>query len=369
MKKLLPIIFLIPIIMLSGCGNKPESQQTPVKADEQKITIVKKSVIDDYYETSGTVKAKTSADIAGKILARVDAVNIEEGDSVQKGQLLVVMDNNDIQAKVRSAEAAYSEAEKNQKIAYESKILAETTYERYKNIYEEKALTGQELDEASAKRNIARFECKRAIETMNRAKAALDEAKTLLSYSKIYAPISGIVTAKNIDTGDTAAPGQVLLTIKDTSLLEIVSEIDESYIKQVTKGTPVKINNDFDAVVSEAIASVDPVTRAFKIKINLTDTDLKDGQYVTVAVPVGKRETIVISASAVVTKGQLEGVYDAGGKFKLIKTGKAQGNMVEVLSGLEEGDTILSPVIARSERSGATWQSGKRGIKGANYGN
>lgn len=335
------VLLLIISLALTGCtGNKAELPQAKTEAENSSVIVVEKSVIEDYYETSGTVKAKISSNIASKILARVEAVNVEEGESVGKGQLLVILDSRDIQAEVRSAEAAYNEAEKNQNIALEEKNLAETTYERYENIYEEKALTKQELDEAAAKRNIARLNCKRSIETMNRAKAALDEAGSILSYSRIYSPISGIVTGRNIDIGDTAAPGQVLLTVKDVSNLEIVSEIDESYINKVKKGYPVRINGDFDAEISELIVSIDPVSRTFKIKIHLSDTELNDGQYVKVALPVGKRETIMIPAAVVVKKGQLEGVYDSENRFTLIKTGKAQGDMLEVVSGLEAGDKI-----------------------------
>ncbi len=346
MKKLISLLFLISMIILTGCGRKTENPEKPANIEGQNIIVVKKSVIDDYYETSGLVKAQTISNIASKILARVDAVNVEEGDPVKKGQLLVVMDNNDILAKVRSAEAAYNEAVKNRKIAKEEKKLAETTYERYKNIYEEKALTGQELDEATARRNIAGLTCKKALESMNRAKAVLDEAKTVLGYSKLYAPISGIVTDKNIDTGDTAAPGQILLTVKDINNLEIVSEVDESYIDTVKKASPIKIlaestGKKIDALISEVVNSVDTVSRSFKIKVKLAGSGLNDGQYVTVAIPVGKRENIMIPVSAVVKKGQLEGVYSADKRFKLIKTGKTHDDMIEVLSGLENGEEIL----------------------------
>lgn len=340
MKKILLLILLS--LSLTGCTTKkPEMNDSSHSIQPENIIKVQQSVINDYYEASGTVKAKNSANIAGKILARVESVNIDEGDSVQKGQLLVVLDNTDIMAKTRSAEAAYNEAVKNKEIAQQTKSLAQTTYERYKNIYTEKALTKQELDEATARKNIAQLNCKLAVESMNRAKAALDEAKSVLAYSRIYAPISGIVTSKNIDVGDTAAPGQVLLTVKDINNLEIVSEVDETYINKVSKGDVVKLNNEAEAEISEVISSVDPVTRAFKIKIQLTDTELNDGQYVRISVPVGKRETIMIPKAAVVKKGQLEGVYGPDNKFKLIKTGKAQGDMVEVLSGLEAGEELL----------------------------
>lgn len=347
MKRLPGILSLIFVLGLTGCtGKDSDKPESSAKADKKEIITVEKTVVDDHYETSGVVRTKVSSNIAAKILARVEAVNVDEGDSAQKGQLLVLLDDNDIQAKLRSAEAAYNEAVKNKKITEENKNLAEITYDRYKKIYEEKAITKQELDEVTAKRNIARLECKRAIESANRAKGAYDEARSVLSYTKIYAPISGIVTSKNIDTGDTASPGQIILTIKDTDNLQVVSEIDESYLDQLNTGTPVKIVTEnketvIEEQVSEVVSSVDTRSRSFKIKINLTDSGLSDGQYVTVAVPVGKRETMLVPRTAVVRKGQLEGVYDANNNFRLIKTGKTYGEEVEVLSGLEPGDKII----------------------------
>lgn len=347
MKKLLIIGLLFTLPALTGCGkNTHEATAPQVKIDQTKLITVQKSVIDDYYETSGEVKAKTTSKVASKIMARVESVNFNEGDTVQKGQLLVILDNNDILAQTQSTEAAYNEAIKNRNISEENKKLSQITYQRYKNIYEEKALTKQELDEASAKRNIAELEAKRAAETVNRTKAYLNEARSVLSYSKIYAPISGIITEKNIDVGDTASPGQVLLVIKDISSLEIESDIDESYINNVKKGTPVKIlienhDNEFNAKISEVVSSIDTASRTFKIKIFTEKSNLNDGQYVKIAIPTGKREAIVIPKTAVVKKGQLEGVYTADATFRLIKTGKSVNNMVEVLSGLEAGDKIL----------------------------
>jgi len=339
MNKLL--LLLIFTLCLTGCSSKKtDLQDSAYEKQDKNIIKAEKSIIGDYYETSGSVKAINSSNIASRILAGVNMVVVEDGDSVQKGDLLVVLDNNDILAKAQSAEAAYNEAVRNREIAEAEKNLAEITYKRYKNIYEARALTKQELDEAAAKYNIAWFNHKRAIETENRAKASLDEAGFVLGYSKIYAPISGIVTDKNIDAGDTASPGQVLLTIKDVNNLEIISEVDESYLDMVKKGDMVKIDNKFDAEISDVVSSVDPISRTFKIRIKLAEPGFKDGQYVKVAIPVGQREAIMIPVSAVVKKGQLEGVYDAEGKFRLIKTGRRQGDMIEVLSGLEAGDSV-----------------------------
>ncbi len=347
MKKILAIFAMISIFTLTGCtGNNSQKPEEKSARDSKNIITIKKTVIDDLYETSGVVKAKNSADVASKIMARIESVNFEEGGSVQKDQLLVELDDKNISAKLESAVAAYNEAAKNQKIAFENKKLAQLTYERYKNIYEEKAITKQELDEVTTRKNIAELECKRAIETMNRAKATLDEAESVLGYSKIYAPISGIVTKKNIDTGDTATPGQPLFTIKDLGSLQIISEIDESYLDKVEKGTTVKIIDENEKLeinkeISDVISSVDPASRTYKIKIDLTGNKFKDGQYVKIAIPVGKRETILVLKSSIVKKGQLEGVYSEDKTFRLVKTGKTYGDMVEVVSGLEESDKIL----------------------------
>jgi len=346
MKKTPVILSIITIFTLTGCtSDKAQKAEIQANTENKNIITIEKTVIDDYYETSAVVKAKTSSNVASKILARVESVNFEEGDTVQKGQLLVELDDNDISAKLESAIAAYNEASKNQNIAFENKKLAEITYERYKNIYEERAITKQELDEVTAKKNIAELECKRAVETMNRTKATLNEAQSVVGYARLYAPISGIITSKTVDMGDTATPGQVLFIIKDLSSLQVAGEVDESYLDKVSIGSPVKIfpedsKTGIDKEISEVVSSVNSASRSFKIKIDLTSSSFKDGQYVKIAIPVGKRETILVPETAIVKKGQLEGVYFADKTFRLIKTGKSYGEMVEVVSGLEAGERV-----------------------------
>ena len=350
MKKILLTSIITSLFLLSGCGEKsPEGASEQNTIETANVYKVQKQQVPDFYETSGTVKAKNSAEVASKLMARVVSVNFKEGDFVKKGQLLVKLEDSDIIAGLNSAQASYNEAHNALGIAEQNKNLSAVTYQRYKNIYEQKALTKQELDEVATKKNIAVLEYNRAIDNINKTSAYVAEAKTNLSYAHITAPISGIISNKFVDVGDMATPGQRLFTIKSPNL-EISSQVDESLINLVKKGETVEVsvpNSDktFSSVITEVVNSIDEDSRTFQIKTTVQNGDLRDGQYVKVFIPKGQKETVLVNSSAIVAKGQLEGVYILNPQnevsFRLAKTGKSFNGKTEILSGLEDGDILL----------------------------
>jgi len=340
----------------TGCTKHSETVDHPIVSDVKVETITKASV-DNYYETSATVKAKTNSVVASMITGKVTSLAVQEGDSVRAGQLLLTIDSRDTAQRAVGANAGVSAAQMGAQQAAQNKKMADVTYQRYKNLYNEKVITKQEFDQYSTQKNVAALEYQKAQAGVQQARSGLGEVRVYQSYSRVTAPISGVVTQRNIDLGSTAIQGQPILTIESPGNQELVANVDESYLKKIHKGQEVNLVVDGKTVktkITTVVQSVDPTTRTFKVKLDTKG--LNSGLYAKVQIPVGKKDAIAVPQVAIVQKGQLTGVYTVDDKniisYRLIRTGKALGDKVEVISGLTDGDKIIVSGVEKAVDGG-----------------
>ncbi len=333
------IVFMAIISLIVGCRDKVSPGTSEVKhvlVSGVTVAELKLSPVDDYYETSGTVKAKNVGVIASKIMGSVTSVVVQEGQRVGQGQALLTIDDSDLVQKVIAAKSAVQSAN-------QQKQLAEVTFSRYAKLYEEKALSRQEFDQVETQKKIAESE-------HERAKAVLREAQAFQGYAHVRAPFAGGVTGKKIDVGSMAMPGMQLLTIEDTSSFLVEAAVDEKLSASLKTGNAVvmvidALNQTMMSKVSEVVPAVDPMSRTFMVKIALSGTGLKTGLYAKVRIPTGSRDVLSVPASAIVEKGQLTGVYTVDPKgvlsYRLVLIGKHLGSNIEILSGLNPGDKAI----------------------------
>ncbi|KWT82960.1 efflux RND transporter periplasmic adaptor subunit [Candidatus Magnetominusculus xianensis] len=347
---------LISVIFTYGCGEKikPGNKEIP----RPTITAVKtakitKSTINDIYEISGTVKAENVATLSSKIMGEIKSIAVKEGDTVKAGQTLLTIGAGEFANKSAQAQAGEAEAEAGLNMAKENKQLADTTYERFKKLYEDKAISRQEFDEVETKRKLAAISYSQASAAHQRARSALGEAHVFSGYTKITAPFNGIVGKKMVDTGAMAAPGVPLITVEDPSSFNVIINVDEGLASDIKKGTQVDLSLSTPPLktkgtVTEISPLVDSTARTFSVKIAIAQKGLRSGLYAVAAIRGGQRQSIDVPESAIVEKGQLRGVYvvDSNGvvTYRLITTGRklAATGTLEVLSGLTDGEEIIT---------------------------
>ncbi|MEW6143486.1 MAG: efflux RND transporter periplasmic adaptor subunit [Thermodesulfobacteriota bacterium] len=346
-------VLLILFLLVASCGGGSDSDKKDADSDVIKgvgTERVHKKVVVEYYSTSGTVRAKTVSDVASRAMGTVTSIKVREGDTVAEGDVLLTLDDRDFRQRALAAKEAYSEALHYLETAESSKRLTELTYERYKSLYDDKAISAHEMDEMESQREIAASEFERARASLGRAKANMEEAEINLGFTEIRSPVTGIVTGKEAEVGSMAVPGRVLLRVEDNSSFRLDVNVDEKMSGRLEPGMTVYADVDalgsrLEGTVTEVVPAVDPSTRTFLVKIGLGGESLKTGLYGTVLIPSGKREAILIPRSAVVEKGQLEGVYtvDENGTatYRLVRTGREYDGNVEVLSGLRDGDVVV----------------------------
>ncbi len=354
MKRVLLIMALIMFIS-TGCTKHSDNVEHPLISDVQVETVSKKSV-DSFYTTSATVKAKTNSVVASMLTGKVTSIAVQEGDYVKKGQLLLTIDARDLSQKASGAYAGIKAAQMAASSAAQNAKMAARTYQRYKNLYDEKVITKQEFDQYTTQKNVAALEYQRAQAGVQQARAGLGEVQVFQSYARVTAPVSGIVIQRNIDLGSTAIQGQPMLTIeaedKGGLRSEIVANIDESYLGKVKEGQEATLeigNKTFKRKITKVVKYIDPTTRTFKVKVDIAG--LAGGQFAKINIPVSKKDTITVPKAAVVQKGELTGVYAVDNEnvisYRLIRTGKNYGGNIEILSGLTDGDKIITTGVEK----------------------
>jgi len=361
------LLGVVMLFVFSACKGDKSAKDKGKRPEIKGLTITEITPIvsDSFYETSGTVKAKSVGIVASKTMGTVTSIRVKEGDKVKANDILMVLDDRDAAQRVKVADASLRETLKAHETAEKNKQLAEVTFKRYSRLYEEQVISRQEFDQMETQAKVAQLEYERMAGSVDRAQAGLDEAKVFLGFTRIVAPFAGVVTEKKIDAGSMASPGIPLLVIEDTSQYKIEASVDERLLARVKPGMPALVTLDangerIEGRITKIISSVDPATRTFRIEIDVKGASLKTGFYGKVAIPDGTREMILVPVKAVVEKGQLTGVYavDSEGvvSYRLVKKGKVSDGKTEILSGLKTGDRIITEGVERAVDGGIVKQ-------------
>ena len=354
MNRLVPVAVFFMLVIVCGCRDAIEPGSVTMarpRVADVRVETVQAVEADRYYEAAGTIEAVNTSDVAARIMAAVTSVTAMEGDRVEGGQLLATLDDRDLRQKVKAAEAAVRSAEKALAAARQNLELAETTVSRYQNLFDGKALTRQELDEAETRLKVARLEYERLDAATQQAAAGLAEARAFLGYTRIVAPFAGIVTVRHVDSGSMAAPGQPLFTVAGISELEVAVGVDERFVGRLRIGQPVFVNmaaqgRTMTGTIKRIVGAVDTHSRHFTVKVGLTGADLQPGIYAKIRIPLAGEQAIYVPQDAVVRKGQLTGVYaiDADNivTYRVVRTGKVKAAAIEILTGLAAGERIIT---------------------------
>ncbi len=361
-------IVIVMALGLAACGTKPSEQTeapAPVPVAVSTIQATMRPVAHTY-EAVGTVRARTSTDVASRMLGYVREVRVKLGDRVTAGQVLVTLNAPEIDSQIRQAEAAVAEARSAQpevegavNAAKAQLDLAQATFARMQDLLNKKSISNQEFDEVSAKRkladaNYAMAQAKREqiAAKIQQAEQAVRSAQIQQSYTTVVAPGTGVITAKTVEPGALATPGAPLMTIEQSGALRLEAAVEESRLGLVKVGQSVAVDIDglppMNARVGEIVPSVDATSRTFTAKIDLPDSSaLRAGQFGRARFSLGNRDALVLPSSAVLSQGQVQKVFVVDGgiaRSRMVTAGASTGDGIEILSGLSAGETIINPV-------------------------
>lgn len=355
------LLFCLTLLLVGAAGLAScNSEKKPQAAAVETITGVSlmpmsRTSVPDLMEAVGTVHAYESAQLAAQMMGNIVAVNVREGDPVKRGQVLVLIDNSQPRAALERAQAAVSAADHETAAAESDYALAQSTLKRYEDLYNKKSLSPQEFDEIRARAQGATARREMARSGQAQAKAALAQAQTAFEYTKIRAPFDGVVTERKVDPGALAAPGMPLLSVEGSGRYRLDANVDEASLRSVRIGVPVRVeidalggnSNALEGKVAQIVPAADPASRSFTIKIELPKTaNVHTGLFGRAYFSRGQRESLVGPQTALVDRGQLQGVYVLGddkiATLRYVTLGNhISDRQIEVLSGLQPGDTLV----------------------------
>ncbi len=323
-KTITGISMLSAIIALSACGGKTQQTATVQMEEEATKVVVTEAAYADVPQEetyASTVQAYAVNNIVPQSGGRIKRINVEIGDYVKAGQILAEMDKATLeQSKL--------------KLVNDSTDLA-----RLKELYLQGGVAQADYETAEMAYNVS--------------KTSYDN---LLENTVLRSPINGVVTARNYDAGDMYSMGGPIYVVQQITPVKLLVGISETDYTKVSKGDKVNITVDaipgriFEGKVNRIYPVIDAATHTFTVEVVVSNADkaLRPGMYARVQVTFGVNHSIVVPDAAVI-KQQGSGqkavyLYGEGGKavYTIVKVGRHIGTNYEILSGLSEGDKVIT---------------------------
>ena len=322
------------LLLLAACGGpKVQPGQVeaaagrPLPADATLVTVAEQSLA-PRIDVVGTAASEKTITLSARLSAYVQEVFVSAGDRVKAGQVLVTLDDREIREQYTAAEAQFKQADRE--------------FQRVKSLMAKGAATEQAQTAAEA--------------AYTAAKAQLERVNVMLSYARVTAPMDGVVTERRVEAGDLAGPEQALLVVYDPARMRLEVPVPMRLIPRVALGGQVEVTLDqvkgaVQGEITEIVSEVDPLSRTRKVKVRLARADgVLPGTFGRLWLEDEARPTLLAPAAAITRVGQLETVLVAkdGRMFqRLVRSGPARGDQVEILSGLNAGEQVLAGAPAR----------------------
>jgi membrane fusion protein, multidrug efflux system len=327
--KVLSVAVSFSFLAIQACGEKPKDNETTDKtiyidtiSVEAQTVEIKELALSKTF--SGSLEGEEQANIVAKIPERIMRVNVRVGEYVKTGSVLFELDKGGASSQFYQAQAAFLNAQKN--------------FERMKNLLKEGAVSQQDFDLMETGYDVA--------------KANFDAARSTV---EITSPISGVVTAINVNIGDLANPQMPMATIANIGRMKAKFNVGESDVPSFFVGQSVQIYSEMEpdiiqtGKIYQLSNSANVQSRTFEMQAIFTNTKdrwFKPGMFCRVNVNMQtKKDALVIPIAALVKSSNGDGIYlinEDKSYYKTITTGITDGNLIEVISGLIAGDKIVT---------------------------
>ncbi len=276
---------------------------------------------------SGTVEPIRTVAVNAQMAGALLDVGVEEGSPVREGQVLARIDAREIAAQVRSAQASYG--------------VAQAALERAEQLRQRQVITAAEYERDQAARDAAR--------------AQLDGLRTRQGYSTVRAPSSGVITVKSVESGDVVSAQTKLFEIADVSTMVVPVRVSELDVVKLSPGDRARVELDalpgrtLDGRIRRVFPSADPATRLVPVEVALQGEGARaarPGFLARVSLALGQNQGVkLVPQSAIVQSAGETSVFvvrDGKAERRPVETGLTSRGQVEVLSGLEAGETVVT---------------------------
>lgn len=348
-------------------GKKKELEQSPkfhLKASRVDTATSYLGDLVESHDYLAQVEPVQAANIAARVTATVETVEVDEGDTVTKGQQLITLDDRQIRAQLTAMEAqikqVQAELEGNQ--ATVTSLKESLSYwsreaERDRKLAEsgsipsaQAEITAEKKNEFEGKLAAARKQSTALEQQIHSLKARGEELQTTLSYCILDSPFAGTITSRRVDPGDQAAPGRTLLVLETSGAMMVTFDVPQTDLPAVKPGLSVSLKTDGDTCTAAITRLYPSLNRArmMRAEVVLSDTQVDrftSGQYLTASVLFRRREQVPLIPIAALIEGDLEPP-----RVFLVKDGRLQAHKVRVLGtacelaavdGVEAGEQVV----------------------------
>lgn len=318
------------------------------------VPVVERDVVAEV-ESTGTVSTKVFAKVGSKINGRIERMLVDEGDIVQAGQVVAVLEDTDLRRQVDLARAQLEAARAS---AWE----AERAWERAKRLLPSGAIGQEEADVAEERQRVAD-------KTVQVQEAQLRYQEFKLSETKIPTFVSGLVTKRWVEAGGAVVAGQPVVTVADIGVIWVDANVDQRFTGKVHKGQPATVilrgqsDRPVGGHVSRVYPEADPVTEEMRVQVAfpLPPQELQVGQWAEVYIEVGQAtHALVVPKATVMWVGNDRFVFVVGhdGRVRRVKVElgatSPRSSIVAIKGNLRAGEqVVLMPIgLQGGERVG-----------------
>jgi len=357
-------------------------------SDELTVEIepVARRTVTQTVNATGKIQPVTQVNISADVSAKITSLSVEEGDWVEKGQLLVELDRERYVAALESSEANLRVAQANVVLARENMIKAQKDHERTSQLFEKNLESQATLDTTYAGAQVEKARVEAARDQVAQAQASLKQAQDALSKTSMYAPISGTISRLNKEVGEIALGSQfqedIIMELSNLAGMEALVDVDENDIVLVALNDSseievdalqdIRLAGEVTEIASSARISAQGTTdqkTEFEVKIGITDPapSLRPGMTASADIVTDVHEDAVsvkIQCVAVRTLEQLGATGEVEGESRFepddegfvqvvwvfsdgiaearqVTTGIQGDDFIEILSGLDEGEQVV----------------------------
>ncbi|MGB6220778.1 MAG: efflux RND transporter periplasmic adaptor subunit [Haloferula sp.] len=309
---------------LAACSKSDEAAAGPAGPVEVTVHELEWRDFADELVAAGTLLADESTEISANVTERVQELGFDDGQRVEAGDLLALLESEEERGILEAAQASLDEEKR------ELKRL--------------EPLLGRGVSEA----DVAARRTRLAV-----AQARIAQVQAQLSDRQITAPFAGRVGLRRISPGAMVEPSDVITTLDKTDVMKLDFTVPETFLSTLQPGLVIAARSsafperDFEGEVSEIDTRIDPVTRAVAVRALFPNPDdvLRPGMLMTVTLSSNPKRSLALPERAVVAVGEVKAVFrieDGVARRVVIETGRRQPGWVEVVEGLAEGDSVVT---------------------------
>jgi membrane fusion protein, multidrug efflux system len=336
----LVVLLALTLSALAACTQAPPPTE-PIRA--VRTRVVQQESSGGALEFAAEVRARTESRLAFRVGGKLARRLVNVGDTVRAGQVLALLDPQDLRLAQQAAQAALRSAQS----AFD---LSQAEFNRYKELREQNFIGSLELERREAALKATRAQ-------LEQAKSQVDLQGNQASYTTLAADVAGVVTAVDAEPGTVLAAGTPVLRLAQAGARDVQFAVAENQVgilrALVGQSGALQVRlwgqpQDARATVREVAAAADATTRTFTIKAELADPSARLGQTATVRWQAPRREGVIklpLPAVAQVQGATVVWLLDRASmtvKPRPVQVGAADANQLEITGGLKAGDTVVT---------------------------